>query len=512
MSTDDQQYSIPCQQAAIRHYAENHGMTVCRSYVDQGKSGVLLKHRKGLAQLLQDVVSGEADYRAVLVYDVSRWGRFQNPDESAYYDFVCANAGIPIHYCAEQFSNDGSIQSKLMKAIKRTMAAEFSRELGDKVHAAMKRLVQQGFHAGGPTPYGFERMLISPSGRRKGILKTGVLKNLKRDKVILVPGKKVEIACVRRIFSMCANEKKNCVQIATALNAQDLRRRGRPWTCDNVRNVIHRVEYSGMSVWGRRTKRLHCSSTLQPKSAWVSSEARFRRIIDQHTFDRAQRVIANQRPVGRTSEAMLAALRRLFARKQRLSCRLIDKSRLCEHSSRYIARFGSLLNVYGRVGFKPSSSCYAASKHGHSHRRLYDGVVQQLKELFPDHVRIVDAYRSRRGVIEVDGEFRISILICGKRSHPYNSGRFPWVLRVSERDRNNIGLVCIVDPNWNGILGYYVIPPLRRSVGRTRLFARHTWLTRSGRRLATLNEFLDGVSKVSSAIPPIATTMPTHPR
>src|SRR6266508_6259524 len=93
-----------------------------------------------------------------------------------------------------------------------------------------------------------------------------------------------------------------------------------------------------------------------------------------------------------------------------------------------------------------------------------DVCSSDLKELFPDHVRIVDAYRSRRGVIEVDGEFRISILICGKRSHPYNSGRFPWVLRVSERDRNNIGLVCIVDPNWNGILGYYVIPPLRRSV------------------------------------------------
>ena len=76
----------------------------------------------------------------ILVYDVSRWGRFQDSDEAAAYEFLCKNAGIPVHYCAEQFSNDGTQPSSIMKALKRTMAAEFSRELSVKVFDGHKRL------------------------------------------------------------------------------------------------------------------------------------------------------------------------------------------------------------------------------------------------------------------------------------------------------------------------------------------------------------------------------------
>ena len=56
-------------------------------------------------------VSGRADFTAILVYDVSRWERFQDADESAYYEFLCKEAGITVHYCAEQFENDGSLTS-----------------------------------------------------------------------------------------------------------------------------------------------------------------------------------------------------------------------------------------------------------------------------------------------------------------------------------------------------------------------------------------------------------------
>jgi DNA invertase Pin-like site-specific DNA recombinase len=75
-------------------------------------------------------MSRDVAYRAILVYDVSRWGRFQDTDEGAHYEVVCKQAGVPIHYCAEPFINDGALQNALMKALKRTMAGEYSRELG----------------------------------------------------------------------------------------------------------------------------------------------------------------------------------------------------------------------------------------------------------------------------------------------------------------------------------------------------------------------------------------------
>ena len=500
MSTEDQKYSIPCQQAAIRQYAEKHGMLVCHSYIDPGKSGVLIKHREALAKLLRDVISGEASYKAILVYDISRWGRFQNPDEAAHYDFVCTSAGIPVHYCAEQFSNDGTLQSTLMKAIKRTMAGEFSRELGDKVHAAMKRLVLDGFHAGGETPYGFERMLVSPSGKAKGILKRGVLKNLSTDRVVLVPGKKKEIACVRRIFSMCANEKKTSVQIAAALNSQGITRRGKRWSPDNVLHLIHRREYLGLNVWGRRTLRLHGPNVLQPKSAWVTSKAGFNPIIDQRTFDRAQLAIASHRPGRYTSDALLRKLKRLLLSKGRLSCRLIDGSKFCPYSSKYVQRFGSLLKAYQLVGFQAASSVFTASQHSHSNQNFYRDVVRELQARFPNNLRLVDAYSSRRGVIEVDGQFCVSILMCGKRARAYRSGNFPWVMRVSGRDRTNVKLVCVIDPNWKNIISYYLLPPLDGSVGPSRLFTSDTWLLRSGKRLNSLGDFLHEVRIMSSEV------------
>jgi DNA invertase Pin-like site-specific DNA recombinase len=104
MSTEDQQYSIANQESAIQKYAEEHGYAVVSTYVDAGKSGVAIKTRPGLRGLLQDVMNGRARYRSILVYDVSRWGRFQDTDEAAHYEFLCKKAGIPVRYCARNHS------------------------------------------------------------------------------------------------------------------------------------------------------------------------------------------------------------------------------------------------------------------------------------------------------------------------------------------------------------------------------------------------------------------------
>ncbi len=40
-------------------------------------------------RLIGDVQTGVADFTAILIYDVSRWGRFQDADESGYYEYIC---------------------------------------------------------------------------------------------------------------------------------------------------------------------------------------------------------------------------------------------------------------------------------------------------------------------------------------------------------------------------------------------------------------------------------------
>jgi DNA invertase Pin-like site-specific DNA recombinase len=96
------------QADVIRDYAARRGFQIVRTYADEGKSGLKIEGREAIQRLLADVAEGRADFQAILVYDVSRWGRFQDADEPAHYEFLCRAAGVHVHYCAEQFENDGS--------------------------------------------------------------------------------------------------------------------------------------------------------------------------------------------------------------------------------------------------------------------------------------------------------------------------------------------------------------------------------------------------------------------
>jgi len=167
MSTEHQKYSTETQSDIIAEYAERNGMQVIRTYADDGKSGLKIDGRNALKRLIADVEGGQADFEVILVYDISRWGRFQDADESAYYEYICKRAGIRVIYCAEQFDNDGSPISTIVKGVKRAMAGEYSRELSVKVFTGQCRLIENGFRQGGTAGFGLRRMLIDQHGNKK---------------------------------------------------------------------------------------------------------------------------------------------------------------------------------------------------------------------------------------------------------------------------------------------------------------------------------------------------------
>jgi DNA invertase Pin-like site-specific DNA recombinase len=258
MSTEDQQYSIANQRDKILDYAAHHDFSIARTYSDAGRSGVVLKYRRGLKELLRDVIGGKADYKAILAYDVSRWGRFQNPDEAAHYEFICDHAGIPIHYCAEQFKNDGTMPSLLLKALKRTMAAEYSRELSVKVYEGKKRIAEMGYRVGGMDLYGLRRMVITKKGRKRYLLARGERKGIPTDRIILVPGRKNEVKYVRNIFHAAAYDGKSPREITDDLKQRKIKYiQGREWSGDSVWRALAtrntRVTAFGIARLGKCT-------------------------------------------------------------------------------------------------------------------------------------------------------------------------------------------------------------------------------------------------------------------
>ena len=135
-ATKHQQYSTDNQLDKIRDYASKRGIEIVKTYTDEGKSGLSIFGRAGLQKLLSDVESGRADFNLILVYDISRWGRFQDPEEGANYEYICKRAGIQVTYCAEQCGDDSASVSTIVRAIKRSMADEYKRELSVMIDQA----------------------------------------------------------------------------------------------------------------------------------------------------------------------------------------------------------------------------------------------------------------------------------------------------------------------------------------------------------------------------------------
>ncbi|MGY4622634.1 recombinase family protein [Bradyrhizobium sp. USDA 4486] len=155
-----------------------------------------INNRRGLIGLIHDVQSGAADFGTVLVRDVSRWGRFQDTDENAYYEFICKLGGVKVLYCAEVFENDGSPISGLWKNMKRLMAAEDSRNQSAKIFAGQSRIAGLGYWVGGRPGFALRRELTDA----RGSLEYDQQKGLQTDRVLLRAVPPDETAILRWIF------------------------------------------------------------------------------------------------------------------------------------------------------------------------------------------------------------------------------------------------------------------------------------------------------------------------
>ena len=350
-STEHQRYSTENQAAAIAKYARRRGCRIVKTYTDEGISGLQLKNRKALKQLLADAVSDDPGYDLILVYDVSRWGRFQNPDQSAHYEFLCSEAGVPVEYCAESFVNDGSLSSTLLKNLKRVMAAEFSRELSTRVAAGKRRLARKGYWQNGRPGLGLRRQTVDEHGRPGLVLESGQRKGIQSHRTTLVPGPKDEIALVNRIFAMLVVSRISRAGIARRLNAEGLRTdRGLAWTFSNINSLVRNRKYVGDLVFNRMTNVLGRGSVRRPTGEWLLTKAVFEPIVDPKLFEAAQHLI-RVRAVHMKKADMLPALAELLAARGRLSEAIINRSSTVPCTTVYRRHFGSLRAAYAAIGY-----------------------------------------------------------------------------------------------------------------------------------------------------------------
>jgi DNA invertase Pin-like site-specific DNA recombinase len=465
MSTEHQKYSTENQADAIQQYAARRGLTIVRTYADAGKSGLRLDGRDALKRLIAEVQDGTADFTTILVYDVSRWGRFQDADESAYYEYICKRAGISVQYCAEQFENDGSPVSTIVKGVKRAMAGEYSRELSVKVFAGQCRLIELGYRQGGPPGFGLRRRLVDQSGEAKGDLTRGEQKSIQTDRVILVPGPPEEQDTVRWIYRSFVEDGTLESEIAELLNGRGIRTDlGRPWTRGTVHQILINEKYIGNNVWNRESFKLKRKRVHNSPEMWVRSDGVFDPIVERQLFDAAQ-VIIRQRAYRFSNDEMLDILRALLETNGYLSGLIIDEFDRGPSSSAYSGRFGSLLRAYELVGFTPDRD-YNYIEINRTLRRMFPHIVA---DAIAGIVNFGGQVRrdATSDLLTINGEFTASITIV--RCRETAAGALRWHIRFDAGLRPDITIAIRMDQSNTAPLDYYFLPRIDMTEPRIRL-------------------------------------------
>jgi DNA invertase Pin-like site-specific DNA recombinase len=455
MSTDHQRYSIDNQSAAIREYARLRGIEVVRTYEDAGRSGLTFDGRQSLQRLLADVLGGAVDFQTILVYDVSRWGRFQDADEAAHYEYLCRRAGVGVEYCAEQFANDGGPFATVVKSIKRAMAGEYSRELSVKVFRSGARLAGLGQRQGGRPPYGMRRATRDEAGRIGSTLGRHERKSLETDHIVLVPGPRKEIRVVRKIFALYVANGLSRLQIAQWLNQREVPApSARLWGHKSINRILENEAYIGRYVWNRRSCKLKTKVAKNDSDVWIRADGAFEPIVSQEMFEKA-RAIAKRHYGRLTDDELIDCLRQLFERHGYLSKKLLLQQRNFPCTSTYALRFGSLYTAFARAGYVPTGHVHWTERRRRS-IGAYDRIIGELVA----GIERVDG-RADRGpatdLLIVNGE--LSISVCIVRPRPVTiGGALEWrLLRTRDREAD-LTLVVRMPMKGDAPMDYYLLP------------------------------------------------------
>jgi len=454
MSTEHQQYSTENQADMISEYAQKRGFSIVKTYADKGKSGLRIEGRGALRQMIDDAKSGDAGYQAILVYDISRWGRFQDSDESAYYEYICKRAGIQVYYCAEQFENDGSPTSTIIKSVKRAMAGEYSRELSSKVFQGQCRLIELGYRQGGPAGFGLRRMLIDMAGKPKGLLKRSEQKSLQTDRVILALGPEEEVSIVRHMYQMFIKHGKCEREIMEYLNDRGIKTDAdRQWTPSSVRQVLTNEKYIGNNVYNRRSFKLKKKRVVNPPDIWVRADGAFEAIVDPASFYTVQGII-QERNRRWSDEESIQMLVKLIKKHSDVSAHLIDQTDGMPSSATYRSRFGTLIEAYRLAGYTPDrdfSYVEINRRLRALHPTLIDDTVQRLES-----VGASIGMDNGNNYLVVNGEYTAALVLSRCWQTP--AGSLRWAIRFGSRRLPDITIMVRMNPANDEPSDFYLLP------------------------------------------------------
>jgi hypothetical protein len=276
--------------------------------------------------------------------------------------------------------------------------------------------------------------------------------------------------------------------IAKLFNRKGVRCQGARWNGGYILDILRNEKYMGWAVWGRTNCALGKKPVASPPAQWAVNTDAFDAIVDQHTFESVQHVIA-RRTCNQSKDVLLDALRKLLRTEGRVSQHLIDWCKTMPTSGTYQRRFGDLGKAYALIGYQEFDNHQGMLKMRRLHRRIQVALFGRIEKALKKEGHFVNERHVARRVLCLQNGIRVSVLIC----QCINIGNevFRWNIPVNKFEKHLPTLVCRCSHNNRHIKDIYLMPCIEtQHTHAFRIKEKDPWL-KTGKRVDDFSKLPD---------------------
>lgn len=294
MSSDQQCGSIEAQRSEVESWATVNGYRIVGEYVDEGRSAFEdPSKRDGFQRMLRAVAVPGCTVKAILCWDVSRFGR-SHPMKMAGIKDRLNSLGIHLATKKQGRLDWETFQGLIVDLLHASQANEYSKSLSaDSVRGRIQSL-ERGEYPNGSVPFGYGRLYTDPAtGMTYPVARDVNFKKPRGWKLTLTVNE-LEAEVVRWVFRQFIDRDLSMRQLAREVADRDSSLK---WSKDTIKALLNNKAYAGYAHIGGSNSRLRKKEVANRVGARERAGV-VPALITLADWERAQHLVANRKEQG----------------------------------------------------------------------------------------------------------------------------------------------------------------------------------------------------------------------
>ena len=282
MSDKQQDMSIDQQRAELEPWAEREGYEIVTEYIDSGKSGSKATHKR-VAFLKMVADAPDAEWVAIITYDVSRFGRLDSIKGSKYVEPLM-DAKKYLHAKVEGKYDWRTTEGRTIWAMLCEQAHKTSLTISSSSIRGRQHVASIGCWAAGKVPFGYDKV-YSYDKQTITVKRADRFQKGRGWRLRLIESP-TEAPTLKTIFKRFTDTEVSLRQLAADLHTEGHPSGGKTWTGQLLKNILTDSTYIGTKHFGDRSHAVekHNSVTTQERPNDAAAPA----LIKAKTFAAAQ--------------------------------------------------------------------------------------------------------------------------------------------------------------------------------------------------------------------------------